>query len=119
MTLGTIGLGAMGGDVVRRLLRGGHRCVVHDRSPAARAALAGDGAVAAATLDVLGIESGLVAANAEGLNLLAHGAGAPAPVLTAALFQRFASRGEDGLGRRVLSALRLRFGGHAEPGHGR
>jgi 6-phosphogluconate dehydrogenase len=336
MDLGMVGLGRMGGNMVRRLLRGGHRCVVHDRDPAAAAALAADGADAAATLDALvaalrppravwlmvpaavvdrvladlsprlavgdaivdggnshwaddlrraqdlaargiayvdvgtsggvwglergyclmvggpaaaverlaplfatlapgraaapptrgraagspgdegwlhcgppgaghfvkmvhnGIEYGLMAAYAEGLGLLAHAGagararaadaetaplrdpgrfaydldlaaiaelwrrgsvvgsflldlaaaalaedprlerfagrvsdsgegrwaalaaietGAPAPVLTAALFQRFASRGEDDLARRLLSALRLQFGGHAEQGH--
>jgi 6-phosphogluconate dehydrogenase len=35
-------------------------------------------------------------------------------VLSAALFQRFASRGEDEFQNRVLSAMRWRFGGHAE-----
>jgi 6-phosphogluconate dehydrogenase len=38
--------------------------------------------------------------------------GAPAPVLTLALYERFSSRGESGFGRRVLSALRAAFGGH-------
>jgi 6-phosphogluconate dehydrogenase len=40
--------------------------------------------------------------------------GAPAPVLTAALFQRFASRGEDDFANKVLSAMRFEFGGHHE-----
>ena len=40
--------------------------------------------------------------------------GAPAPVLATALFQRFASRGEDDFQNRVLSAMRWGFGGHAE-----
>jgi 6-phosphogluconate dehydrogenase len=40
--------------------------------------------------------------------------GAPAPVLATALFQRFASRGEDDFHNRVLSAMRWGFGGHAE-----
>ena len=40
--------------------------------------------------------------------------GTPAPVLATALFSRFASRGEDDFGSRVLSAMRGRFGGHAE-----
>jgi 6-phosphogluconate dehydrogenase len=40
--------------------------------------------------------------------------GAPAHVLAAALFQRFASRGEDDFQNRVLSAMRWGFGGHAE-----
>jgi 6-phosphogluconate dehydrogenase len=39
---------------------------------------------------------------------------APAPVLSAALYQRFTSRGEDDFAARVLSALRYQFGGHAE-----
>ncbi len=38
--------------------------------------------------------------------------GSPAPVLTMALYGRFASRGEDDYSRRVLSALRSAFGGH-------
>jgi 6-phosphogluconate dehydrogenase len=48
-------------------------------------------------------------------------AGAPTPVLATALFARFASRGEDDFANRVLSAMRLEFGGHAErsaPGRG-
>jgi len=40
----------------------------------------------------------------------------PAPVLSAALFQRFASRGEDDFASRLLSALRYQFGGHVERG---
>jgi 6-phosphogluconate dehydrogenase len=39
----------------------------------------------------------------------------PAHVLTAALFERFASRGEDDFQNRVLSAMRFGFGGHVEP----
>jgi 6-phosphogluconate dehydrogenase len=35
-------------------------------------------------------------------------------VLTTALFQRFSSRGEDDFSNRLLSALRLQFGGHHE-----
>ena len=38
----------------------------------------------------------------------------PAPVLSAALYQRFSSRGEDDFGNKVLSALRYQFGGHEE-----
>src|ERR1700722_7159556 len=33
MQLGMVGLGRMGANMVRRLLKGGHRCVVFDRSP--------------------------------------------------------------------------------------
>jgi 6-phosphogluconate dehydrogenase len=39
----------------------------------------------------------------------------PAPVLAAALFQRFSSRGEGNFGDRLLSAMRNEFGGHREP----
>ncbi len=39
----------------------------------------------------------------------------PAHVLTAALFERFSSRGEDEFQNRILSAMRFGFGGHLEP----
>jgi 6-phosphogluconate dehydrogenase len=42
--------------------------------------------------------------------------GVPVPVLASALFARFASRGEDAFANRVLSAMRLEFGGHTERG---
>jgi 6-phosphogluconate dehydrogenase len=38
----------------------------------------------------------------------------PAPVLSAALFERFSSRGENDFADRVLSAMRFEFGGHEE-----
>jgi 6-phosphogluconate dehydrogenase len=38
----------------------------------------------------------------------------PAPILTAALFQRYTSRGESDLANRLLSAMRQQFGGHVE-----
>ena len=41
--------------------------------------------------------------------------GVPAPVLTTALYSRFASRDEDVFANKVLSAMRKGFGGHAEP----
>ncbi len=44
MQLGMIGLGRMGGNIVRRLMRGGHECVVYDKSAAAVAALEAEGA---------------------------------------------------------------------------
>jgi 6-phosphogluconate dehydrogenase len=43
--------------------------------------------------------------------------GAPAPVLTTALFERFSSRGEADFANRLLSAMRKQFGGHAEKPH--
>jgi 6-phosphogluconate dehydrogenase len=42
--------------------------------------------------------------------------GVPAPVLSAALFQRFNSRGEAEFANKVLSAMRFQFGGHVERG---
>src|SRR5690348_17027754 len=44
MQLGMIGLGRMGGNIVRRLMRAGHSCVVYDKSEAAVQGLAGEGA---------------------------------------------------------------------------
>jgi 6-phosphogluconate dehydrogenase len=43
-------------------------------------------------------------------------AGVPLPVLSAALFGRFSSRGRAEFGDKVLSAMRAEFGGHREPG---
>lgn len=51
MQVGMVGLGRMGANMVRRLLRAGHQCVVFDVSPAAVKALADEGAVGAASLD--------------------------------------------------------------------
>jgi 6-phosphogluconate dehydrogenase len=50
MKIGVIGLGRMGGNIVRRLMRAGHSCVVYDANAAAGQALAGDGAVAATSV---------------------------------------------------------------------
>ena len=50
MQLGMIGLGRMGANMVRRLLKHGHDCVVFDRSAAAVTALAQDNAVGASSL---------------------------------------------------------------------
>ena len=50
MQIGVIGLGRMGGNICRRLMRAGHRCVVYDANPKASAALAKDGAKAAHSL---------------------------------------------------------------------
>src|SRR4029453_9189041 len=51
MQLGMIGLGRIGANMGRRLVRGGHQCVVYDAHPAAAQALAAEGAVAASSLD--------------------------------------------------------------------
>jgi 6-phosphogluconate dehydrogenase len=50
MQLGMIGLGRMGANMVRRLLKGSHDCVVFDQSPSVVKELSGEGAVGAASL---------------------------------------------------------------------
>lgn len=50
MEIGMIGLGRMGANMVRRLLRAGHSCVVYNRTPQAVAELAAEGAVGAGSL---------------------------------------------------------------------
>jgi len=51
MQLGMIGLGRMGANMVRRLIRGGHQCVVFDRSDANVTQLAQEGAIGTRSLD--------------------------------------------------------------------
>ncbi|MBV9507170.1 MAG: decarboxylating 6-phosphogluconate dehydrogenase [Acidobacteriia bacterium] len=51
MQLGMIGLGRMGANIVRRLLRNGHECVVFDRNTAVVDELSGQGATAGTTLE--------------------------------------------------------------------
>ena len=50
MQLAMIGLGRMGGNMARRLLKGGHECIVFDRSPQSVKELAGAGATGAISL---------------------------------------------------------------------
>jgi 6-phosphogluconate dehydrogenase len=65
------------------------------------------------TLDEFG---GHVSDSGEGrwTSIAAIEEGVPAPVLTTALYSRFASRGLDDFANRVLSAMRKQFGGHDE-----
>jgi 6-phosphogluconate dehydrogenase len=53
MQLGMVGLGRMGGNMVRRLMKAGHHCVVYDRDFARAQELAKEGAMAAASIDEL------------------------------------------------------------------
>lgn len=53
MELGLIGLGNMGGNIARRLMRAGHRCVVYDTKTETRDALAKEGAIATDSLEAL------------------------------------------------------------------
>ena len=59
---------------------------------------------------------GLVSDSGEGrwTSIAAIDEGVPAPVLTASLYSRFASRGLDDFANKVLSAMRKGFGGHDE-----
>ncbi|WP_204250315.1 phosphogluconate dehydrogenase (NAD(+)-dependent, decarboxylating) [Mycolicibacterium goodii] len=53
MQVGMVGLGRMGANLARRLMRDGHRCVVYDVNPAAVSAVVADGATGAGTLEEL------------------------------------------------------------------
>jgi 6-phosphogluconate dehydrogenase len=60
--------------------------------------------------------SGKIADSGEGrwTSMAAIETGTPAPVLSAALFKRFVSRGEADFANRLVSAMRFQFGGHHE-----
>jgi len=64
--------------------------------------------------------SGRVSDSGEGrwTILAAIESATPSPVLSAALYQRFTSRGEDDFAAKVLSAMRYQFGGHIEKAAG-
>ena len=142
MQLGMIGLGRIGLHMVRRLLGDGHAWVVHDVQAARVAGLvkAGRNADAATAEEVL-LRCGphgawLLDLTATALlkdpKLAEYGGqvsdsgagrctiqaaideGVPVPVLSAALFERFTSRGNANFASRVLSAMQYEFGGHAE-----
>src|SRR5207302_9581821 len=51
MQLGLIGLGRMGANMVRRLVRAGHQCVVYNRSPGPVKELAAEGAIGATSIE--------------------------------------------------------------------
>ena len=69
MQLGMIGLGRMGANIVRRLMRDGHECVVYDVNEAAIAQLESEGALGARSLEEF---AGKLTRAARGLD---HGAG--------------------------------------------
>jgi 6-phosphogluconate dehydrogenase len=60
--------------------------------------------------------SGRVSDSGEGRWTIIAGidSGAPSPVLTEALYERFSSRGESDFASKILSAMRFQFGGHIE-----
>jgi len=51
MQLGMIGLGRMGGNIVRRLMKNQHTAVVYDKDPKAVAVLSAEGAAGASSLE--------------------------------------------------------------------
>ncbi len=53
MKIAMVGLGRMGANMVRRLMKGGHQCVVHDRDPKAVEKLVSEGAIGASSLEDL------------------------------------------------------------------
>jgi 6-phosphogluconate dehydrogenase len=63
MQLGVVGLGRMGANIVRRLARSGHGCVVFDRNPEPGRILAAE-AGATAAMDLVGVVAGLAAPRA-------------------------------------------------------
>ncbi|MCL4765939.1 MAG: decarboxylating 6-phosphogluconate dehydrogenase [Hyphomicrobiaceae bacterium] len=71
MQLGMIGLGRMGANIVRRLMRQGHECVVFDRNAQAAATLAAEGADPAA--DIAGLVGALAPPRAVWIMLPAGG----------------------------------------------
>jgi 6-phosphogluconate dehydrogenase (decarboxylating) len=100
MQIGLVGLGRMGANMSRRWLGAGHTIVGHARHSETVLDLV-------EPLPVLGdvvVDGGIAAIDV----------GAPAPVLTTALDERFMSRGEADFADRVLSAMRFGFGGHRE-----
>jgi 6-phosphogluconate dehydrogenase (decarboxylating) len=91
MQLGMVGLGRMEANLVRRLMRDGHRCVAYDRNP-----------------DVV------KTLEAEGANGANSDQGVPATVITTSLYERFEPRRAEEFTDKILSAMRSEFGGHAE-----
>jgi 6-phosphogluconate dehydrogenase len=81
-----IGLGRMGGNMVRRLLAGGHSCVVYDRDPSQVDAIAKEGATGAASLDAF-----CAALTAPRAAWVMVPAGAPTEETVAALGERFSA----------------------------
>ena len=104
MELGFVGLGRMGGAMVTRLARGGHRIIAWDPSADAVKRSRDNGADAAASL--LQRAKALKPPRAVWVMV-------PVPTITASLFARFRSRRDNSFADRLLAALRNEFGGHA------
>jgi 6-phosphogluconate dehydrogenase (decarboxylating) len=128
LQLGMVGLGRMGAEIGRRLMRDGHRCVGYDvnadvASAFEREAMAGARSVEEFAARLLTPRTAwvmLTAGTSEGrwTSAAAIEEDVPAPVLTSALYSRFSSRGLDDFADRALSAMRKQFVGHAEKAPG-
>lgn len=130
MQIGLIGLDRMGSNMSSRWLDAGHAGRELYRYqldiPAVTEAWRRGRVVASWLLDPaagslarggdLSTYQGRVSDSGEGrwTSVVAIDVGAPAPVLTTALDERLMSRGEADFADRVLSAMRLGFGGHEE-----
>ena len=118
MQLGMIGVGRMGGSMVLRLIRGGHQVILYSarRGSVVASWLLDLTATVLLEDPALSNLTGRVSDSGEGrwTNIAAIEEGAPAPVLSTALYQRFSSRNEDDFARKILSAMRYKFGGHVE-----
>jgi 6-phosphogluconate dehydrogenase len=71
MQIGVVGMGRMGANIARRLMKGGHQCVVYDRDAGAVGKVVADGAAAAK--DLAGIVAALAAPRAVWVMLPAGG----------------------------------------------
>lgn len=125
MQLGMIGLGRMGSNMVRRLMAGGHQCVVDIAELWRRGSVVGSWlldltAMALVEQPDLHGYTGEVEDSGEGRWAVqaAIEEAVPADVLAASLFSRFRSRESPTFGDKVLSAMRFKFGGHEEPSTG-
>jgi 6-phosphogluconate dehydrogenase (decarboxylating) len=110
MKIGMIGLGKMGSNLARRLMRGGHECVVFDYHPEIVTQLAQEGATPSSSTDTL-----IQRLPRPRVVWVMVPAGPPTEsVITAALYARFRSRKDHTFSEKVLSAMRFEFGGHVE-----
>ena len=129
MQLGMIGLGRMGANMVRRLLKGGHDydlnlrdiAEVWRRGSVIASWLLDLTATALVEDPALAKFAGRVSDSGEGRWTIkaAIDEAVPVPVLTTALYERFTSRGEADFQDKLLSAMRFQFGGHLEKSAGK
>jgi 6-phosphogluconate dehydrogenase (decarboxylating) len=127
--MGMVGLGRMGSNMSRRLMQGGHHCVVFDLNPQSVSQLAGHGAAGASSLfrtlapgfDILrnAVSKDLPEDRRYDLNVRdiaevwRRGSVVGSWLLDLAAMA-LRSRQEHTVGEKMLSAMRNQFGGHVE-----